>query len=435
MTSRTLTLSMASIALFAWSLPASSQGNPIPTATHPENSPEAVAVVNGEPLYAEDIELLLGRVHTGAPENQRTDFDFERLLFRIVNDALLAQEARALGLQKDEPIPKKLEQQRIGLALSHFEQEKVWKDLTVTEDETRALFDEGYSSATFHVLTTRSREEAEAARQDLENGEEFESVAKRSSIDGFRGRGGQVSNVHYIDLPAAISPELFRLEPDQIAGPILSDLGWTVMQAESFEEADPAKYPIVRRFLERVIRERKAEAKRAEIAEQLRRTHPVQIHQDVLSAIGQERLPTSRIVARSTIRMRRLPRLELRSSPPRSSGTPSTKSGNKSATKRPLCRAGTACWMGWCKTRSSGRSPQPWAMTSCRVSKDECMPKKETSSFPSTSPPSWPPRWRSSPRSSRRSTKKTSTDFDPRHNSIWVRSPLRPAKRPRRWPN
>ena len=56
---------------------------------------DILAQVNGENVTSEDLELVLAEMHSGMQDTQRSAFDLDRLLFRLVNDALLAQEARA----------------------------------------------------------------------------------------------------------------------------------------------------------------------------------------------------------------------------------------------------------------------------------------------------------------------------------------------------
>ncbi len=79
--------------------------------------PAIVGTVNGEPLYFEDLERLLGTLHSDVSQTQRRAMDLDQLVFRLVNDQLLAQEARILGMQDEEPIPSRLAALRERLAV------------------------------------------------------------------------------------------------------------------------------------------------------------------------------------------------------------------------------------------------------------------------------------------------------------------------------
>jgi hypothetical protein len=68
-----------------------------------------IARVNGEAILAEDIERQLGRLHGSAQKGDRPGFDVDRLMFRLINDLLLGQEGRALGMDREEPIASRVE--------------------------------------------------------------------------------------------------------------------------------------------------------------------------------------------------------------------------------------------------------------------------------------------------------------------------------------
>ena len=82
-----------------------------------------IATVNGEPIYFEDLERLLADTHRGVPAGQRQAPDLDRMLFRLVNDELLGQEARALGMHEEDPIPARLAAKRTSLAVERLERE------------------------------------------------------------------------------------------------------------------------------------------------------------------------------------------------------------------------------------------------------------------------------------------------------------------------
>ena len=88
-----------------------------------ESERGVIATVNGDPIYFEALERYLGELHQGAAEAERRAPDMERALFRLVNDALLAQEARALGMHEEEPIPSRVATRRENRAVKRLEQE------------------------------------------------------------------------------------------------------------------------------------------------------------------------------------------------------------------------------------------------------------------------------------------------------------------------
>ncbi|HSL82891.1 MAG TPA: peptidylprolyl isomerase, partial [Thermoanaerobaculia bacterium] len=263
-----------------------------------EDAAAVVATVNGEPLYLEDVAARLEEMHGQVEETRRSDFDLDALMFRLVNDALIAQEARALELDREPPLPERIETRRRELAVSRLEAEEVWSKAQVADGEVRAAFDELYRRVTLRVATTYEREEAEALLAELEAGGDFEALARERSKDPYGPRGGLVESLPRADLQRAVAEAAFTLEPGVPFGPVATDIGWAVLEVVSFEPPDEERFESVRREIRDTVRFRKAEAAREERGRLLRERHPVATDQAAVAAIARERLPDGRLVAR-----------------------------------------------------------------------------------------------------------------------------------------
>jgi peptidyl-prolyl cis-trans isomerase C len=258
-----------------------------------------VAEVNGEPIFLEHLERRLGAMHSeiASPEGvERSAPDLEQLMFRLVNDTLLAQEARATGMDEEPPIPGKLETQRRKMAIARLEREEIWEPATATDDEVRAAYEAEYRRVTLRVITTHEREEAEAVLAELEEGADFVELATERSVDPYQLKGGLVEDLPKLDLQVDIAQVAFDLEPEEVFGPVRTDIGWSVIKVESFQPADPEKFEARIRSVREMVRIRKAQALRTELAEALRDKHPVRIHEDRLAAIEAERQTDGRLV-------------------------------------------------------------------------------------------------------------------------------------------
>jgi len=89
--------------------------------------PTTVAIVNGEAITVEDLERRLESLHGEVGATRRSAASIERLLDKVVNDVLIGQEARFLGLQEEPPIPETIERNRQNLALTAPEREEIRK--------------------------------------------------------------------------------------------------------------------------------------------------------------------------------------------------------------------------------------------------------------------------------------------------------------------
>ena len=68
----------------------------------------ALVVVNGDTIYSTDLDRALMSAHQSMGSAKLMDFDYERLLTRLVNDRLIIQEAAAMGMDEDRRIIDRL---------------------------------------------------------------------------------------------------------------------------------------------------------------------------------------------------------------------------------------------------------------------------------------------------------------------------------------
>ena len=260
-------------------------------ATVPDN---AVATVNGEAVLLEDLERQLAEIHGAAATGSRTGFDVDQLIFRIVNDVLLGQEARAMGL--DEEVTDKVDAFLRNAARSRLKYVEIEEKSRPTEDEIRRTFEDQYRRATFRVVTAYEEQEAEELLALVREGADIESLARERSKDPYAIRGGLVDDVPNRDLQRGIAAIVFDLEPGEIAGPIRTDLGWSVIKLESTAPADPARFEGLRPLIASIVHFNKSEARKRELAEQIRAKFTVTIDREVAGSVKPESQPDGRIL-------------------------------------------------------------------------------------------------------------------------------------------
>ena len=258
-----------------------------------------VAVVNGEVITTKDLEKRLESLHGQVGEAQRSPMNLERLLFKAVNDVLIGQEARALGLHEEPPVPEAIERNRRRLALSLLEREEITASSAPEDHEVAEIFEERYRRASFHVLTAADLEGAQGILDALRDGADLEELAREKSIDPYREQAGLLEAVARKDLQLAIADVVFRMAPSEVAGPVQTDLGWSVVVARSFEKPDPEVFEEARPMLRRLVRQRKEAAAREELLGRLRLRHAVSIDQDLADSIRPVRRRDGRLTAES----------------------------------------------------------------------------------------------------------------------------------------
>ncbi|HKI87349.1 MAG TPA: peptidyl-prolyl cis-trans isomerase, partial [Thermoanaerobaculia bacterium] len=258
-----------------------------------------IGSVNGQPIYVEDVERRLDALHQGASVTKRGGFNLDELAFQVVNDILLAQEAKAIGIDLEAPIPSQLQQFRERLAVTRLKREEIVDPAKASDEEVRAAFEERYRRVTLRVATTYKREDAEALLKELREGADFATLAKARSVDPYGPRGGLVKDLPRADLQREIAAAAFDQKPGKLIGPISTSIGWAVLRVESFNKADPERFVKEEKDLRDLLRFRKSQALEGRLSKKLRQRFPVMVNQAAYEAVHAERLPDGRLVARS----------------------------------------------------------------------------------------------------------------------------------------
>ncbi|UCF66378.1 MAG: peptidyl-prolyl cis-trans isomerase [Acidobacteriota bacterium] len=270
-------------------------GEAVKTPPPDEQPARLVGSVNGEPITLSRLEQRLEAMHSEVQQAERRDFDPDKLLFRVVNDMLLAQEARALEMEQEEEIRAQVARLRDELMVKALSADEVEGKATASEDETRAAFQQEYTRFTVRVLTVDDQQQAKDLRGRIEGGEQLADLAKKLSVDPYAPRGGLLESVVRRDLAPEVAQLVETAQAGQLLGPVLTDLGWTLIHIEKIEDADPEQLESVRRQIGQLVAMEKARALRKGLAERARSSHPVEIVPSVVDRLVPKRLPDGRL--------------------------------------------------------------------------------------------------------------------------------------------
>ncbi len=258
--------------------------------------PEFVATVNGEDVPFVYLEQRLATMHSGQMEDRRSAFDIDRLMFKVVNDILLAQEARAVGMDQEEPIKGQVDRYREDLAIAGLERDQIHLKARASEEEIRRVFDDQYRRFTLRVVTVDEEEVALELLEQIRAGADMAALAVERSVDPYSGKGGIVEGVARRDLAAEVGALASTLEPGGLGGPVSTDLGYSVIRLEAVEAPDEEKFQSARRQVAGIVELEKKKALRAALAQRVQQTHPVQLEHERIQTIEPERLSDGRLV-------------------------------------------------------------------------------------------------------------------------------------------
>ena len=88
------------------------------------------------------------------------------------------------------------------------------------------------------IVLTKTEAKAKEAKQALEDGESFKSVAKEYSIDdASKAQGGKLPAVAKGQQEKAFDDAIFAAEKGELEGPVKTQFGWYVFEVDKITEA------------------------------------------------------------------------------------------------------------------------------------------------------------------------------------------------------
>ena len=264
---------LAFAAAVSLALPALAQQAGAKPAAKPSAS-GPVATVNGTAIPRARLDYLMRQqLQRGAPDNEQT-----RAVVRedLINRELVSQAAVRAGTAKKREVQTQLEVTRqevlVGAYLSDYLRENAVTDADVKKEYDRVREQTGASEYKARHILVESEEEAKRLIADLQKGDKFDELAKKSSKDeGTRELGGDLDWKIPSTLEKPFADAMAALEKGKFTGsPVRTRFGYHVIQLDDVRAVDfpplaqvrpQIQQRLVRQKVEELVRELRAQAK------------------------------------------------------------------------------------------------------------------------------------------------------------------------------
>ncbi len=195
-----------------------------------------VAVVRGEEIHMSDVIALRDHL-TEKYRDLPLEVMFPVLLERLIDQKLIAIEARESGIESDPEVRKRIARLRERLIQEAFLRR--YLDSRLTDDVLREHYRELIRKAPLkdqllvrHILVP-TREEALAAIAELDAGRPFAEVARRRSISPSAKKGGSLGYIQEEDVVPEFAEAAFALQAGEYTRePVRTGAGWQVILVE-----------------------------------------------------------------------------------------------------------------------------------------------------------------------------------------------------------
>ena len=207
---------------------------------------ETAAIVNGEPLYALDVELEAVAQGLIAPGTvfSKTHEQYQLVLDQLVDQRLLAQEATLRNLDLDDNA-----RHRLNIARERILGNLLVESLVasaVTEDAIQEMYNEQAhlqqldDEVRISLITVSDEATAESLIQEHGNGAEFSALAFKYSTDAStRIEGGDLGYIGPTEQPEPFSSVIANTPVGQISSAFQTDTAWHVLKVEDRRQKPP----------------------------------------------------------------------------------------------------------------------------------------------------------------------------------------------------
>lgn len=165
-------------------------------------------------------------------------------LDHIIQRILFAREAEKEGLASDPKVQKYIEYYRKQAAVKELYRKEIYDKVSVSKEEVRQAYQK--SLVKYHVrhLYAKTYKEAKAMLDRLENGEDWDTIARETFRDKKLAKnGGDLGWVSWGDMDENLENAMYHLKPDEISEPIRSKWGYHILEVLNIrKEVIPTEY-------------------------------------------------------------------------------------------------------------------------------------------------------------------------------------------------
>lgn len=238
---------------------ASAQDTAAPADAAPQ--PDAVvATINGEEVTEADLQIAmtdLGQQFAQVPADQRR----AAALSALIEIKLLSAAAEEKGIGESDEFKRRMEMLRERALHSAYIDEEISGQ--ITDEQLRARYDEEIAKLpkteevhARHILV-ETKEEAEAIIKQLDEGGNFEEIAKEKSTDGAAAQGGDLGYFGPGQMVPEFEQAAFAMEVgSHSAEPVQTQFGFHVIKVEDKRTQEPPAFEQVsEQFRSLILRE------------------------------------------------------------------------------------------------------------------------------------------------------------------------------------
>lgn len=248
---------------------------------------KVVAVVNGHEIRVSEVQMatddIIGQL-PDMPPKLRYPFVVEYLIERH----LLAQYAVKEGIAETEEYKRRLALYQAKALRDAYFFQKIRP--MVTEEEIKKVYDEEAAKlqqterVRARMILVASEKEAQDIEKMLADGQKFEDLAKKYSLDGSKDYGGDLGYFTAAEMVPEFSNAVFALKVGETSQPVKTDFGWHIIRLEDKKQGAAQPFDQVKQAIRNVLLRQKV----GEVMTKIREASKVEILDEDLKKYAEE---------------------------------------------------------------------------------------------------------------------------------------------------
>jgi hypothetical protein len=232
-----------------------------------------VLAAGGEPLIrvgpvALDAAAISRRAAALRAEGRK--FTGDQFVDALIDESVLAAEARRTGLDKDPSVQAEVEQNAAQVLAAAFVDGPLASSFSPSDADLEQLYHQDADVVQLDLVVVATETEAKQVKDRLAAGGEFALEAARSLDPGSARNKGSTGPLRRADLPPALAKPAFEAPLGDLFGPIQLPMGFAVGRVVRRELADPKGFAARRPALESFARKQWSTRAKKHLAEELR---------------------------------------------------------------------------------------------------------------------------------------------------------------------
>lgn len=235
--STVLTLCLLTFLIFNFSFVFAVEGTST-TETNPEDvetvlPPETIlASFSGQTITLGEFNLIWEEV----PEEYKLQLDKSTVLDQMISEILLIQEAKNMGLEKDNDVLEQIEKITEQILVQVLIEKEILDKVNANEEEVLDYYEQNKDSFTekeqvhLYNILLETEEEAQNVLEQLKAGEDFSEIAMEKSSGPSAAQGGDLDYVAKGTIIPEIEEVIFALELEELSEVVKTDFGFHILK-------------------------------------------------------------------------------------------------------------------------------------------------------------------------------------------------------------